>query len=118
MNIEVAYRIKHRYLAFSILSPAVLPMHEIKDAIERSIIALHGTYGLSKIMPEIIQYDQEDLSGVVRCNRDQVLPLRASMANITIVNGNPVALLVLRVSGTLQALRAGLEKDRRLGNRA
>ena len=99
---------RHRYLGFRILSPTLLGKREVEEGVRKSIVELFGVYGLSRIELKIIEYYEERSMGIIRCNRPHLQMLRASLASITSIGGESVAFFVLRVSGTLKALRKSL----------
>lgn len=103
-------RRRHRYLGFKILSSTPIGKREVDEGIRRSIAELFGAYGLSRIEPKVIEYDEERSMGILRCNRPHLPMLRASLASITSIGRDPAALFVLRVSGTLKSLRKDLQE--------
>lgn len=105
-------RTRYRYVSFKILSTTHLREIQIHELIRRSILELFGAYGLSKIEPKIMDYNEGRLTGIIRCNHLYLPMLRASLASITAMGEEPIAFFILKVSGTLRALRAALQKDR------
>lgn len=101
----MTFRRRYRYAGFRVLSSAHLEEREVREVIQRGIIELFGVYGLSMIEPKVIEYDLERSTGIIRCNYLHLPLLRASLASITAVGEEPLAFLVLKVSGTLKALR-------------
>ena len=101
---------RYRYVGFKVLSPTPPGEEEIREGVWRSITDLFGAYGLSKIGPKMIEYDQAQSIGIIRCSHLHLPMLRASLASITSLRGNPTALFILRVSGTLKALRTALKE--------
>jgi len=77
-------------------------------AVWDAILRLFGEYGASQTGLTLIQYHQEEGLMILRCFHRSVDMVRASIASITEVSGVPVALHVLRVSGTLRSLRRKL----------
>ena len=96
---------RKRYLAFKIKSEQSVNKRDVTDAVWNAVLKLFGEYGASQINLALIEYDQEKNWGIMRCSHRTVEMVRASIASVTEINENPVAIHVLRVSGTLKALR-------------
>ena len=100
--------VRHRYVGFKVLSSTHPRKKEVQEGIRRSIIELFGAYGLSRIEPKIIEYNEEMSTGIIRCTHLYLPMLRASMASITAIGEFPAAFFTVSVSGTLKALRKKL----------
>ena len=99
------FRRRYRYASFRVLGAEHPDQEAVHEGIQRGIIELLGAHGLSRIEPRVIEYDAERSVGIVRCSRLYLPLLRASLASITALGEKPAAFLVLKVSGTLKALR-------------
>jgi len=77
------------------------------DAVWDAVLQLFGEYGASRANLTLIEYDQQKSCAVVRCSNKALEMVRASVASITKIDEKPVAIHVLRVSGTLKSLRKG-----------
>jgi ribonuclease P/MRP protein subunit POP5 len=96
--------VRQRYLAVKIDSEQFFEERDIIDAVWRSVFQLFGEYGASQTRLFLVCYDKQSKQAILRCSL-QTLPLvRASITSITKVNSEPVAIHVLRVSGTIKAL--------------
>jgi len=96
---------RRRYLAFRVLSEQSISKRDIVDAVWNAVLQLIGEYGASQTNLTFIEYNSEKSCGIVRCSHKAVEMVRASVASVTEINGKPVAIDVLGVSGTLKALR-------------
>ncbi|HDI52521.1 MAG TPA: ribonuclease P [Candidatus Bathyarchaeota archaeon] len=96
--------LRRRYLAFKVEGETV-KRRDLEEAIKGSVKRLYGLNGLWKLEPTLIDFDEHHRIGIVRCNHRWLPWMRASLTAITEVEGKPIALHVLRVSGTLRALR-------------
>ena len=96
---------KKRYLAFKIGSEQPVNKRDVTDAVWNAVLKLFGEYGASQISLALIEYDAEKNWGIMRCSRRTVEMVRASIASVTEINENSVAMHVVGVSGTLKALR-------------
>jgi len=70
-----------------------------------AILKLFGEYGASQANLILIEYNQQKSSAILRCSHTTVEMVRASIASVTEINGKPVVIHVVGVSGTLRALR-------------
>ena len=98
-------RMRKRYLAFKVVSEQPVSKGNVADAVWNAVLQLFGEYGASQANLALIEYDQEKSWGIIRCSHRAVEMVRASIASVTEINEKPVAIHVLRVSGTLKALR-------------
>lgn len=98
-----------RYLRIRVESSRGFTAKEVINSIQRGILEIHGVQGLSQIEPVLLEFDEEDQRGILRCNRDQVIEARAAIALVTAIGGTPAAMHVMRVSGTIRSLRKEVE---------
>lgn len=102
-------RLKRRYLAVEIDSAESFDSKELMEAIWHAIEKLYGEYGASRTGLSLIENDADRRRVVLRALCEAVDMVRAALALITKIDGKPVALHVLMVSGTLKALYKKLE---------
>ena len=95
---------RRRYLHLMIVSEQVINEKDVIDAIWSAILRLFGEYGASQVNLALIEYDPQKSHVVVRCLHKALEMVKASIASITEINGKPVAVHIVRVSGTLKAL--------------
>ncbi|UCG45022.1 MAG: hypothetical protein JSV58_06520 [Candidatus Bathyarchaeota archaeon] len=98
-------RLKRRYLHLKVQSEEPVSRKEITDAIWGTISRLYGEYGASQVNLAIIEYDEHVRYAIVRCKHTALKMVKASTAMITEINGKPAEVQVVKVSGTLKALR-------------
>jgi len=98
-------RVKHRYLALKIENTESLEEVDVRDALWSALIRLFGEYGASQAGLFLVQYDRQRKEAVLRCSHKALPMVQASIASVTTIKDKPVAMHVLRVSGTLRALR-------------
>ena len=98
-------RVKQRYLALKIESVESFEEDDIKDAVWNAVTQLFGEYGASQAGLFLIQYDRERKEAVLRCSHKALPMVQASIASVTLMKDKPVVMHVLRVSGTLRALK-------------
>lgn len=98
-------RVKQRYLALKIESAGSFEEEDIKDAVWSAVIQLFGEYGASQAGLFLVQYDKQRKEAVLRCSHKALPMVHASIVSVTKIGDKPVAMHVLRVSGTLRALK-------------
>ena len=101
-----ASRARRRYLLFKVTSDQNHRERDIADAIQRGVMKLYGIVGLSQIEPLLLEFNEEEQTGILRCSHLRLRQMRASLAFITCIGDTPAMIYVLRVSGTLKALRS------------
>jgi len=101
-------RLRRRYLALKVESEYPLSERDLIRAIWDSILQLFGEYGASQTNLYLIEFTPKNGCAILRCSHKAADMVRASVAAITRVNEKPVAIHVIRVSGTLRALRKEL----------
>lgn len=97
-------RDKRRYLALNITNNQPLNDHAIIDAVQASVFRLFGEYGTSKANIKLIASLPEERQIVIRCSHGMLEKVRAAIVSILELEGKPVAMHVMGVSGTLKAL--------------
>jgi len=75
------------------------------DAVWNAITQLFGEYGASQAELAFIHDHKQKNYFILRCSRRALPMVRASIASITEIGEKPATIHVLRVSGTLKALR-------------
>jgi ribonuclease P/MRP protein subunit POP5 len=101
--------VRRRYLALKIDSEEALSSREFMNAVWSNVLKLYGEYGASHTGLVLIDYDEEKSFAVVRCAHKAVETVRTAVAFITKIGDKPVAIHVLKVSGTLKALYSKLK---------
>lgn len=96
---------KRRYLALEVVSKQPTNERAVMNAIWNALLQLFGEYGASQTNISLIKYDPQRNYTIVRCSPKALERVRASIASVTQINGEPVCINVLGVSGTLKALR-------------
>jgi ribonuclease P/MRP protein subunit POP5 len=96
--------VRRRYLALKIDSEEALSSREFMNAVWSNVLKLYGEYGASQTGLVLIDYDEEKSFAVLRCAHKVVETVRTAVASMTKIGDKPVAVHVLKVSGTLKAL--------------
>ncbi len=95
---------RRRYLALTIDSDEMFGSREFMSAVWDAVLRLYGEYGASRTGLALIDYDAEKKLAILRTVHTTVDMVRASLASITKIHDKPVAIHVLKVSGTIKAL--------------
>jgi RNase P/RNase MRP subunit POP5 len=96
---------KRRYLLVKIICNKTLSDEHFRDALADSVRRYFGEIGFSRIGPRLVRVDHNTSTAIVCCNQGEVSQLESALALISEHLEEPVAPLVLRVSGTIKALR-------------
>lgn len=75
------------------------------ESVWSAVTRLFGEYGASQTELALIDYDVEKCFAIIRTRHTALGMVRAALASITKMGGEPAAVHVLMVSGTLKALR-------------
>jgi len=103
--------LRRRYLALKIESEEPLSEKDLIGAIWNSILQLFGEYGASQTNLYLVEFNPKNDYAILRCSHKAVDRVRAAVTAITRVNEKPVAIHIMRVSGTLRALRKKLAAE-------
>ncbi|UCF58642.1 MAG: Rpp14/Pop5 family protein [Candidatus Bathyarchaeota archaeon] len=87
------------------MSEQLLNEKDVIHAIWDAILKLFGEYGASQVNLALIEYAPQKSYAVVRCLHKALEMVKTSIASITEINGKPVVVHIVGVSGTLKALR-------------
>ena len=106
-------RARRRYLAVHVLSEGRLPSEvEYRSAVWQQLQALYGELGVSRIGFWLVIYNGETGESIIRCEHDQVRPLRAALASLTHIGPTMGLLHVKGISGTIRKAKTLLPKLR------
>ena len=99
-------RKSRRYLRIWIRGAQVFSSKEVADAIHKGVLSLYGLHGFSQIEPMLIEFEEAEQTGILRCNRSHLREMRASLAFIVNIGDSSAAIHVTRTSGTIKSLRS------------
>ncbi len=97
-------QVRRRYLSLQIECKDGLQERDVADALWGAVLRLFGEVGLSETGLYLVHFDSGDNRAVLRCSHNSLPMVRAAVASITRIDGEPAAVHVLRVSGSLKAL--------------
>ena len=78
---------------------------DLSRVISDKIHLMYGVKGAAETDYRMIEFDQLQGRGIIRCNHDKLTETRAALAHITAINGASVSVQVVTVSGTIKSLR-------------
>ena len=97
-------REKRRYLALYVVSEQPFDERAVLGVVQASVCRLFGEYGASKANIKLIKDIPEKRQVVIRCSHTMLEKVRAAITSTIELDGKPVAIHVVGVSGTLKAL--------------
>ena len=103
-------KVRRRYLALEIDSDGLFDSREFMDAVWSAVLKLYGEYGASRVGLALIDYDMEKRFAVIRTVHTAVDMVRTALASTTRIGNKPVAIHILRVSGTIRSLYKKVNK--------
>lgn len=77
----------------------------LNRVIDAKIQYLYGVKGAVDMNYRLIEFFPDGYNAIVRCNHLTLTELRAALAHITDIAGEPARFDVLRVSGTIKSLK-------------
>lgn len=92
-----------RYMVFEIISNKEVGLQDFVDALWASSLALFGEAGASRFSLWVPQnlYDAGRKRGIVKCSHLSVENVRAALAAVRQIAGEPAAIRVLGTTGTI-----------------
>ena len=99
-------RKSRRYLRIWVRGARGFGSKEVSDAIQKGVQSLYGFHGLSLLNPTLIEFEEAEQTGILRCNRSHLREMRASLAFIVNIGDSSAAIHVARASGTIKSLRS------------
>jgi RNase P/RNase MRP subunit POP5 len=94
-----------RYLLIKVLSENRISSEQFNQLLTESVKKSFGEIGFAGVDPKLIRFDTEKSEAIVACERDRVSELQTALALTTDSFGTAIALITLRVSGTIKGLR-------------
>ena len=108
----MVHLIKRRYLLLQIAGSDTIDEQVFMDAAWNAVLQLFGEYGASQTNLVLMKHNLKPNYAILRCSHKALDMVKASLASITQINGKPVAIRVLGVSGTLKALSRQMPETR------
>jgi len=98
---------RNRYVIFRIMSSEKLDLnkYQLLKIIFSSVLKLYGEVGASFIHINLIEYDANLQKGIIKCNHNALVMLRAALCIIHEINGKQAFFHIIKVTGTLKKAR-------------
>jgi len=97
-------QVRRRYLALKVEGGEPVDYRPVSDAVWNAVLRLFGEVGCSQAGLYLVRFDERTKYAVLRCSHKALPMVKAAIASITRIGNRPVAIHVLRVSGSLKAL--------------
>jgi ribonuclease P/MRP protein subunit POP5 len=91
---------RQRYVVYEVIT-AQPAGHDISDTLLQSLASTLGVFGMAKAGVLSISYDVKTQTGILRCDHDHVLNVRAALLMATHLGRQQVLVRTLGVSGVL-----------------
>lgn len=100
-----AMRMKKRYVVFKTSGEVKISEEDIKKELHSFLLKFFGEYGYSKLGYKLIQFDEKEGLGLIRCERSSLPELLGSLALVESLNKKKVRIISLASSGTIKTLK-------------
>lgn len=94
-----------RYVLVKVLSDNRMSADQFNEVLTQSVRKSFGEIGYVGVNPKLIRFDADRSEAIVACEREKVTELQTALALTTDSFGAKIALVTLRVSGTIKGLR-------------
>ena len=103
---------RQRYILFEILSEKSVKItkKEIEEVIWKQYAELYGSVGSSRAGLYFTYFNEKDNFGILRCNHKTLKSTRSVLAIISAIKSINAQIHIMKVSGTIQNLRAIVKK--------
>lgn len=100
-----AMKLKKRYIVFKAKSEAKISEEDVKTGFYSFFLKFFGEYGYSKLAYKLLQFNEKQGLGLIRCERSSLYEILGALALIENLNGKKVRTISLASSGTIKTLR-------------
>ncbi len=94
-----------RYFLVKTISETPLSGDQFEIALVASVRRLFGEFGLARIHPKVVRFDETSSEATVACNTEGAEDLQAAIGLISGISETTVTAMTIRVSGTIKGLR-------------
>lgn len=102
-----------RYVLVKIISQSIISPDQFNDLLTQSVKKSFGEIGFIAVNPRLIRFNAERAEAIVACERSKVMDLQTALALAIDTQGTKVALITIRVSGTIKGLKGKRQSTRR-----
>ena len=108
-------RERYRYTTFQIISEEgeEFSYSDLESAVWNTMLDFLGEYGISKTSFFLLKdcWNQENQTGILRCNHKSVQDVIASLGLIDRLGDNRITFKILKISGTIKSIRSSTSKS-------
>ena len=101
---------RSRYILFKWRDNIFLDRSILSHALSSSVMRLYGEVGASRTRLRIMDMGTDDNFAIVRCSHKAVDMVRAAASTIKELDGRPIVLYSVGVSGTIKSLKEKIKK--------
>ena len=94
-----------RYLLVKTISDTPISGEQFEVALVSSVRRLFGEFGLARIHPKILRFDETSYEATVACYKEGAEDLQAAIGLISSIAEKTVAAMTIHTSGTIKGLR-------------
>jgi RNase P/RNase MRP subunit POP5 len=99
-----------RYLLVKILGEHKITDQQFHETVDRTVRRYFGELGFARIDPRLITFNGGSSTAILSCEPSAVADLESAVALVTRESDSAMSILVLRVSGTVKAVRKRVER--------
>ncbi|MHA1268662.1 MAG: Rpp14/Pop5 family protein [Candidatus Helarchaeota archaeon] len=97
---------KHRYIVFRFFTENEIQINQFTKNLWESIYELFGCKGASETGLWIIDLDNNEKKGIIRCDLESLTKIRIALTLLSEISRNvPIMIQILGVSGTIKKAR-------------
>ncbi|MHC1600759.1 MAG: Rpp14/Pop5 family protein [Candidatus Nezhaarchaeales archaeon] len=97
--------VRWRYLIFHLHTPSNPKPENIKSTLKKHLRTFLGIHGLSKSPFKLMIYDEQNKLGIIRCPHTSVIAMRAALALLNNIDGEPSSIHIVKSTGTFKKAR-------------
>jgi ribonuclease P/MRP protein subunit POP5 len=103
---------RQRYVLYEVISTHAID-NDISDALLHRLSEILGIFGMADAGVLSVSYDSKTKTGILRCNHDQVVRVKAALTMVTHIGKTPVIIRIRGVSGVLAKAKRFLPSEAR-----
>ena len=93
-----------RYILVKTISETPLSGEQFELAVVTSVRRLFGEFGLARIHPRVVRFDETNYEATVACNKEGAEDLQTAIGLISSISETTGTAMTIRVSGTIKGL--------------
>ncbi|MEW6529104.1 MAG: Rpp14/Pop5 family protein [Candidatus Micrarchaeota archaeon] len=107
-------KLKKRYIVFRLSTPKEnsqtngnqsVSKKDVEAGLFSFFLKFFGEYGYSELFYKLLQYDEKDKLGLMRCERGSLYKILGALALVENLNGKRARIIAIGVSGTIKTLK-------------